>query len=136
MNTINTFKESQRITKVIFDAIYAKEFKNRKLFDDFVLKLLKKEKPVGAEYTYYSLYLMNNFTFHVNVVIDNCFSPTTFNFCMIWKRDGDGRKCKNMFNTFNMDNISTYTGTPAYWFGRNENTNINMKIEDEIKVVI
>ena len=130
------YTESQRITKVIFDAIYVKEFKNRKAFDKFLIDLLKKEKPDDAEYTYYSLYILNNFTIHVNVVIEKSFSPTTFTFCMIWDMDGDGKKCENRFTSYNMDNISTYIGTPAYWFGRNENTNTNMKIKDEINVVI
>jgi len=136
MKPFDAFSDSQRITKVIFDAIYAKEFKNREAFDEFLIALLKKEKPANAEYTYYSLYLLNHFTIHVNVVIDNCFSPTTFNFCMIWNTDGSGRKCEDRFSTNNMDNISTYIGTPAYWFGRSETTNTIMKVEDEIRVVI
>jgi hypothetical protein len=136
MNETTAFPESLRITKVIFNAIYAKEFKNREAFDEFLIDLLKKEKPDNAEYTYYSLYLRNTFTIHVNVVINKSFSPTTFIFCMIWDVDGSGKKLEDRFTTFNLDSIATYIGTPAYWFGRNENTNVVMEVKDERVVVI
>jgi len=129
MEHFNAYGESVRITKIIFNAIYAKEFGNRNEFDGFVTHLLKSIKPENAEYTYYSLYLLGEFTIHVNVVIDNCFSPTTLGFNMIWDDKG-------FTNENYTDNVSIYIGTPAYWFGRNEQTNINMKVKDEIKVTI
>ncbi len=116
MKTFSAYGESVRITKLLFEAIYSKEFSDRKQFDDFVIDLLKKNKLDGAQYTYYSLYLHNEFTVHVNVVIDNCFSPATLAFNMIWYTNGSGERCENRFNQSNMDNIATYIGAPAYWF--------------------
>ncbi len=116
MKAFSAYDESVRITKLIFSEIYAKEFSSRKKFDEFVIDLVKKNKLEGGQYTYYSLYLHNTFNVHVNIVIDNCFSPTTLAFCMIWNTDGDGRKCENRFTSSNTDNIATYIGCPGYWF--------------------
>jgi hypothetical protein len=112
MNT-NAFDESKRLTKILFNEVYAKTFSGRNEFEEFVISIIKQNKLEGGVYTFSSLYLYKNYTFHVNVVYAGCFSPTTFIFNMIW--NDEGFKC-----TCNMDNIATYLGTPAYWFSSKE----------------
>ena len=120
----NAYDESRRIVKVIFNEVYSKTFNNRKECDDFVMDVVKKNKIEGVSYTYSSLYLYKNYTIHVNVVYDGCISTATFSFNMIWNDE-------KFQDKYNMDNIATYIGTPAYWFGRSMKTDEMCGVIDE-----
>jgi hypothetical protein len=121
---MNPFDEITNITPIIFSKIYRKRFDGRKQFDGFVTTLIKQYNKPNFKYTYTSLYLRGVFTFHLTIKDDISFDMVTFGFSMTWDDKG--------FESYDMDNIMTYAGTPAYWFGRNEETNVAMEVKDEI----
>ena len=124
---MNVYDETVRMTKLIFNEIYAKKFVDRKELDSFIVDFIRKHKVDETEYSYISLYLSDFFSFHIKIINDGQYSVTTFSFYMIW----DDRK----FDKYDTDNINIYIGTPFYWFGRNEQSDI-IKIKDEIEITI
>lgn len=124
---MNVYEESIKLAPLILSEIYHKEFGNRKEFDEYTRGYIQSRKVDGISYKYVSLYLYKNFTFHLHMRDDKQYSVITFMFNMIRNDDG--------FNKVHLTNISMNTGTPAYWFNRNELTN-ELDIKDELSIII
>jgi len=127
---MSAYEETKRLTKILFNELYAREFKSRIDFDYVVTSIIRNNKRDGVKYSYNSLYFINDnhrdFMFHVTVTAEGCYSVTTFSFNMIWDDSG-------FQNKFNTDNISIYEGTPGYWFTSVDN---RPYVEEEYRIEI